>query len=250
VKILQANLITKFKRGLKPLEKTIFHPQWLSYREEEVLVDWLRLLKVTGVVLDIGCADRWPEKYLPSESQYIGLDYFETATERYNSDVDIYANAESLPFNNQSVDAIIMFDVLEHISDSEKALQEVYRVLKPEGRVLIQIPFMYPIHDAPYDYRRPTKYGLEMLAERNNIMVERFGSRGKPLETALLLTNIALVKSLLNGMSKSLLLAALFIPVVGITSTILNCMGWLVSKTFANDDLMPFSYHLILKKKK
>jgi len=248
--ILQNNLLTKFKKALKPLEKTVFHPQWLSYRDKEILIDWLKSRETTGVVLDIGCADRWPEQYLPKNSKYIGLDYMETATQRYASKVDIYADAENLPFIDQSVESVILFDVLEHINNGEKALREIYRVLKPGGRVLVQIPFMYPIHDSPYDYRRLTKYGIEALANRNDFLIENFGSRGKPLETAILLANIALVKSLLNCLSKHILPTALLVPPVAIISTLLNCLGWVVYKTFASDDLMPFSYHFILKKKK
>jgi SAM-dependent methyltransferase len=247
--ILKTNLLTTFKKLLKPLERTIFHPQWLSYQDKEILIDWLKSSKMTDVVLDIGCADRWPEQYLAKNSKYIGLDYIETAIKRYSSNVDIYADAENLPFIDQSIDTVILFDVLEHINNGEKALIDIYRVLKPGGRVLIQIPFMYPIHDAPYDYRRLTKHGIEDLANRNDFVVESFGSRGKPLETAILLTNIALVKSLLNSLSKRALPAALFVPLVAIISTLLNCFGWVVYKIFASDDLMPFSYHFILKKK-
>ena len=169
---------------------------------------------------------------------------------RYSSNVDIYADAENLPFIDQSIETVILFDVLEHINNGEKALRDIYRVLKPGGRVLIQIPFMYPIHDAPFDYRRLTKYGIEALASQNDFVVESFGSRGKPLETAILLANIALVKSLLNSLSKRVLPAALFVPPVAIISTLLNCLGWIVHKTFVSDELMPFSYHFILKKKK
>lgn len=249
MKISQKNFLIKIKKALKPLEKTIFHPQWLSYRNEEILINWIKALGDLDNVLDIGCANRWPEKYLSNKTSYIGLDYFDTAMHMYNSDVDIYANAEHLPFMDQTIDAILMFDVLEHIGNGEKAIQEACRVLKPEGRMIVQIPFIYPVHDAPYDFRRPTKYGLKMLMERNNFTIESFGSRGKPLETACLLTNIALAKSLVNGMSKRVLPAVLFIPFVGLISVFLNCAGWCVSKTFSNDDLMPFSYHLMLKKK-
>lgn len=242
------NLLSNFKKLFKPLEKTIFHPQWISYRNQQVLVDWLESLDSEKIVLDIGCANRWPEKHLTCGSQYIGLDYPQTATERYNSKVDIYANSEDLPFAEKTIDIVVLFDVLEHISDAEKALKEIHRVLNVEGRALIQVPFMYPIHDAPYDYIRPTKYGLEILAKRNNFIVSSSGSRGKPLETALLLTNIALVKSLINGMEKNIFLAGPLIPVVGVISTILNCIGWLVSKICSDDEIMPFSYHIVLTK--
>jgi len=241
-------LITQLKKLFKPLENTIFHPQWISYRNQQVLIDWLKAIANENIILDIGCSERWPERHLPPGNQYIGLDYPNTAIERYDSKVDIYANAEDLPFGKQTFDIIIMFDVLEHISNAEKAFTEIYRVLKPGGKALIQVPFMYPIHDAPYDYIRPTKHGLEMLAKRNNFIISSSGSRGKPLETAFLLTNIALVKSLLNAIEKNVFFAAPLFPIVGVTSLFLNCMGWIISKTCSEDEMMPFSYHIILTK--
>lgn len=248
VKNMSSSVISKLKTYFKPLEKTIFHPQWLSYRGE-VLEDWLAAINDGSIVVDVGCADRWPEKSLSKKSRYIGLDHFETATKMYGSRVDVYANAENLPFSNCSIDTVLMFDVLEHIGDGERALKEIFRVLKSEGSVLIQVPFMYPIHDAPYDFRRPTKYGIEELAERNGFFVECFGSRGKPIETACLLINIAMAKSLLNGMGKYAPVAVLFLPIVWGLSILFNCVGWVASKVLSGDELMPFSYHFILKKK-
>jgi len=135
---VSANIITKLKAYFKPLERTILHPQWLSYRGE-VLEEWVASIKEGALVLDIGCADRWPEKHMPTNSQYIGLDYFETALEMYDSNVDIYANAESLPFDENSIDTILMFDVFEHINQGEKALREVFRVLKMDAEYLTPI---------------------------------------------------------------------------------------------------------------
>ena len=68
------------------------------------------------------------------------------------------------------------------------------------------------------------------------------------METAFLLMNIAMVKSLLNGMNKRFMVSTLFIPLVGSMLVFCNIMGWMVSKIFSKDDLMPFSYHFILKK--
>ncbi len=244
---MPSNLLTKCKKIVKPLEKTILHPQWLSYRCE-VLEDWIAEIHQGTIVLDIGCADRWPEKFLPKECRYIGLDYAVTAIDMYNSHVDVYATAENLPFDTSSIDTILMFDVFEHIRDGDAALSETYRVLKPGGKALVQIPFMYPIHDAPFDYRRPTEFGVVALAERHNFVIEKFGIRGKPLETACLLLNIAMVKSLLNAVGRRRILAVLLLPFVIVMTVLSNIVGWVASSMFANDNLMPFSYHFILKK--
>ena len=240
--------IDSLKKLFTPLKNTIFHPQWLSYRGKDVLIRWLRQVQPSETVLDVGCAKRWTEPYLPASCHYVGLDYIVTATERYNSTADVYATATSLPLKDCSVDTVIMFDVLEHITSSSMALSEVSRVLKPGGKVLVQIPYLYPIHDAPYDYRRLTSFGLEELARQNRLNIESVGYRGQPLETAILLTNIALVKSTVNLSEKypSIRIVGYFL--VGILTTMLNCIGWMASTVLPKDGLMPFSYHYAMYK--
>ena len=57
-------------------------------------------------------------------------------------------------------DAVLMFEVLEHVEDPFLAANEILRVLKVRGVLLLSTPFVFGIHDAPYDYWRFTKYGL------------------------------------------------------------------------------------------
>jgi len=66
-------------------------------------------------------------------------------------------------FTANSFDVAFMMDVLEHVPELHKAIKEVLRVLKKGGFLVLCAPFVIPIHDAPYDYFRFTKYGLELL---------------------------------------------------------------------------------------
>jgi SAM-dependent methyltransferase len=66
-------------------------------------------------------------------------------------------------FADQSVDVIFMVEVLEHVKTPQLALDEMHRVLKPGGRLFLSTPFILPIHDAPYDFYRYTKFGLAHL---------------------------------------------------------------------------------------
>jgi SAM-dependent methyltransferase len=50
--------------------------------------------------------------------------------------------------------------VLEHTEAPEKVLAEAHRVLRPGGRILVSVPFAFPVHGAPHDYRRWTLGGL------------------------------------------------------------------------------------------
>lgn len=66
-------------------------------------------------------------------------------------------------FQNNSVDIFFCMEVLEHVKNPFNAIKEIQRVLKPGGIIIGSTPFVFPIHDEPYDFYRYTKYGLRNL---------------------------------------------------------------------------------------
>jgi len=66
------------------------------------------------------------------------IDY--TTTDLLSPIADVKADICNLPFENNSYDIILCNHVLEHIPDDTKAMQELYRVLKPNGMAILQIP--------------------------------------------------------------------------------------------------------------
>ena len=66
-------------------------------------------------------------------------------------------------FAENSFDYVFVIEVFEHIQDPFKASQELMRILRPGGCALITTPFIFMIHDAPYDFYRFTEYGLRRL---------------------------------------------------------------------------------------
>jgi len=77
--------------------------------------------------------------------------------------VDVVGSVYELPFEDEAFDLVLCMVVMEHLEDPKKAIEEMKRVLKPGGRILVSVPFLFPIHDAPGDYWRFTKYGLQIL---------------------------------------------------------------------------------------
>jgi SAM-dependent methyltransferase len=69
-----------------------------------------------------------------------------------------------LPFQAKSFDLVCAFDVIEHIDDGEPALQEIYRVLKPDGSMIITVPALMSLwsqhDDVNHHYLRYTKTTL------------------------------------------------------------------------------------------
>ena len=76
------------------------------------------------------------------------------------------ADAHRLPFKDDEIPAIICKSVLEHLEDPKKAAEEMYRVLKPGGALLLYTHFIYPYHARHGVYKdcfRFTEDGLRYL---------------------------------------------------------------------------------------
>jgi SAM-dependent methyltransferase len=79
--------------------------------------------------------------------------------------VDVLADAHALPFPDESLDGVYSNAVLEHVQRPWRVAEEIYRVLRPGGRIFINVPFLSIIHDT-HDYFRFTDKGLEILFSR------------------------------------------------------------------------------------
>lgn len=76
---------------------------------------------------------------------------------------DMVMDATNMSFDAGTFDAVYMMEVLEHVKDPQAALSEVHRVLKDDGRFVMSTPFVFGIHEEPWDFWRFTRYGLEHL---------------------------------------------------------------------------------------
>ena len=86
---------------------------------------------------------------------------------------DILGDLCAYDFSDQQYDIVVVSEVLEHLHSPHLGVQNLYNALKPGGRLILTTPFIFPIHDQPYDYFRYTKYGLKHLLsefEQVNIM--------------------------------------------------------------------------------
>ena len=132
---------------------------------------------------------------------------------------------------------ICMFEVLEHTKDPISAVNNIYEMLDQDGYVLFSSPFIFHIHDEPYDFYRFTKYGLKHLF-REFEEVEII-SRNGWFETILVLfVRLRLEKSLVGKIIGNgfILLYYLLTPVT-----------WLLQKTIKSDK-MTTGYFLYAKK--
>ena len=120
-----------------------------------------QLPRFHGTFLDIGSGNM-PYRALVSEppsrvDTYIGLDL--------NSHIyhgrDVEWDGHIMPFADASMDCAMAIEVLEHCPDPGILLGEACRVLKPGGIVFFTVPFIWPLHDVPFDEYRYTPFALE-----------------------------------------------------------------------------------------
>ncbi|RAP59388.1 hypothetical protein BTJ49_01605 [Oleiagrimonas sp. MCCC 1A03011] len=227
---------------LKRFRMLPIHPQWLlSAREERRALG--RVLKpLRGRVLDIGCAGGRLRRYFSSEIKYIGLDYPDTALALYATRPDLYADARHLPIATASVDAVVLKDVLEHVPEPQCALDECARVLRDGGKMVIWVPFIYPIHDAPYDFQRFTEHGLITCLDLAGFEVEYLQGQLKPVETAALLGSLALADIMETILTKYRVFVFL-LPLLVLGVLIVNVLGKLIGLLPAGT-FMPAFYRM------
>jgi SAM-dependent methyltransferase len=93
-------------------------------------------------------------------------------------DIDCVGDLAAIPLASNSFDAALNVVVLEHLPRPDLALAEIARVLKPGGRLLLIAPQQWEVHQAPHDYFRFTRYGLEELCRRAGLVLDSIEPMG------------------------------------------------------------------------
>lgn len=128
-----------------------------------------------GFFLDLGCGNK------PYETIYNKLTSKQTGCDVLQSDknrVDVICPATDLKFDDSSFDSILCTQVLEHVYDHHTVIKEIHRVLKPNGHIILTVPFAWELHEEPYDYFRFTKHALKNLFEEAGLEVDLIKSNG------------------------------------------------------------------------
>ena len=113
-----------------------------------------------GILLDVGCGSSPFENYF---SKYVEryLRHEHPAVAKENIKYDYLSELPEISAPNNSVDTIISFSVLEHVSRPFETLKEFKRILKDDGVFIISVPQYWHLHEEPHDYLRFTKYILK-----------------------------------------------------------------------------------------
>lgn len=118
-----------------------------------------------GPILEIGSYQvEGQESLIDLRGLFAGRDY--TGVDfRAGPGVDLVASVEKLPLPDASVGTVLAFNVFEHVKQFWKGFEEVRRVLRPDGVLLVCCPFYFHVHGYPHDYWRFTPEAFESLLE-------------------------------------------------------------------------------------
>ncbi|EKD90431.1 MAG: hypothetical protein ACD_31C00005G0057 [uncultured bacterium] len=156
---------------------TIIHPQFIMKRYElKAIQDNKQYIK--GDLIDLGCGTiPYKEIINPMVKSYTALD--KPNAYNYSSEKpDVYADILSIPLKDNRFDTVLILQVLEHLSQPQKALVESNRILKKGGHLIISVPFMYPLHDLPQDYYRYTEFMIRELLKDSKYRVVKLIPQG------------------------------------------------------------------------
>ena len=166
---------SRFIFGTPPLF-TIFAPEYFHVRTIFRFVkSSLATFSKGQYILDIGCGDQRYRKYVRAGITYLGMDYAQTRNTFYSKTAmpDIIGDVRAIPLESNCIDYILCTEVLEHVNSTSRAMAEVSRVLKPAGRLIMTVPFIFPGHDYPYDYYRFTVEGIKFVCKQADLKIDK-----------------------------------------------------------------------------
>lgn len=109
-----------------------------------------------GLCLDVGAGTA---PYRAEIEKYWNIVNYTAMDIAPSASTSLVASADNVPLHSGAVDLVISFDVLQHLQNYGKALDEMARVLRPGGAVILSVPFVYSECDL-HDFHRWTMEGI------------------------------------------------------------------------------------------
>jgi SAM-dependent methyltransferase len=136
---------------------------WLAYDLGDTFLERHKYM-FSGSLYDFGAGESPYKAFFETlVDEYISVDWSQSV---HDTNLNIVADLNSeLPIESNVADSIVSLSVLEHLNNPKMMLNEAFRVLSPGSPILIQVPWQWRIHEAPYDYYRYTPFALEKMLE-------------------------------------------------------------------------------------
>ncbi len=131
-----------------------------------------------GVLLDVGAGyGRYRDMLSPYVEKYLSSDGFDERA-------DFVEDSAHLTHASDSFDTVLCNQTLEHVEEPEQTIRELHRVLKTGGHAIATVPFLFPEHKDPTDFRRYTRDGFAKAFRRAGFTIVECKSYGGAMSVA------------------------------------------------------------------
>lgn len=179
---------------------------------------------LSGDILDVGCGNK-PYKELFRYDKYIGMDIENSGHDHKNEDIDVFYDGTIFPFDDRVFDGVLANQVLEHVFNPDEFLQQINRVLKVKGHLLLTVPFIWDEHEQPYDYGRYSSLGLRFLLEKNGFKIISHSKSVNDLRVVFQLLILYIYKAIrTKNKFINLILTIIFIGPINILGSVISFM--------------------------
>lgn len=176
---------------------------------------------ISGRILDFGCGSMPYATCFANAKHYTGIEYDRNLSpgKHYIKGNVFFYDGRKLPFPDNHFDAIVSFQVIEHVENLQDVLSELRRVSRPGAKLLFTGPLLWPEHETPYDFRRFTRWGAIQTLRGAGLAVDSVEPLGSiyDLLCVFLLDYLNTHRSTLARQS-----CRLISPAINLISTILN----------------------------
>jgi SAM-dependent methyltransferase len=131
-----------------------------TLRNVRTFVQHLKAARENPVVLVVGggsIGQGMKELYSDADLRIVAFDIY------HSPHTHFVADAHDIPLRDECCDGVVIQAVLEHVLEPERVVAEIWRVLRPGGRVYAETPFMQQVHEGAYDFTRFTESGHRYL---------------------------------------------------------------------------------------
>jgi SAM-dependent methyltransferase len=192
---------------------------------------------ITGKVLDFGCGTK-PFEQLFAVSEYIGLEHEKS---KENTKADFFYDGKHFPFDDNSFDSVLSTQVLEHVPNPMEILNEIARVLKPGGYVMVSVPFSQEEHEVPYDFYRFSSYAIADMFNNADLKIIEYKKLTRGIKAIISTITFYIFRTVYRNRKRSLIF-------IDLLCTIFNLSGIVLSKIFRKDGDIYINNFVIAKK--
>ena len=143
---------------------------------------FLYRLQISGLTADLGSGtnNSYIEIFKKKKFKLLKVDFY-----KKNKTVKKINLEKSFKISQKKLDTIILFNVLEHISNYKGLITQLKNNLKKGGKLELFVPFMFKYHEDPMDIFRPTHFYLGKLLKVNNFKFKTFLIAAGPMMVVL-----------------------------------------------------------------